>query len=241
MTKIEASQLVAVLFASYPSAHLERNNVDAYVTGIIDLSANDANAAVTRLRRTSKFLPSIAEIREACTAQTHGAVRSGESAWGELMQAKRRHGYDYGPIDVQRRLRDPIFGDPLIKQCLTLWGGWNALALADDDAADRARFIALFAGLAGQERQDLTAGKALPLPQRTGPVLAPPLTVAKAEPRAPMPVAELMAALTPERPANRPPSAFAGRKLTAEEIDAALGGAEEQRASGVDAKAKRAK
>lgn len=232
MTKIEASQLVAVLFASYPSAHLERNNVDAYVTGIIDLSANEANAAVTRLRRTSKFLPSIAEIREACTAQTHGAVRSGESAWAELMMAKRKYGYDYGPSNVPRRLRDPLFGDPLIKQCLALWGGWNAFALADDDAADRARFIALFAGLAGQERQNLTAGKALPLPQRAPvPVLAPPLTVAKAEPRAPMPVAALVAAIKPERPANRPPSAFAGRKLTAEEIDAALGEPEQRKAA----------
>lgn len=231
MTKTEAMKIVCVLFGSFPNARFNAQNFESYADGIVELDATTCGAAAQRLIRTSKFLPTIAEIREACTAQTHGSVRSGESAWGELMLAKRKHGYDYGPIDVQRRLRDPIFSDPLIKQCLNLWGGWSAFALADDEAADRARFIALFASLAGRERQDLTAGKALPSPQRTGPVLAPAMSIARAEPRAPMPVAELMAALTPARPANRPPSAYAGRKLTADEIAAALDEPEQQKAA----------
>jgi hypothetical protein len=226
MTKTEAMKIVCVLFGSFPNARFNEQNFESYADGIEELDATVCGKAAQRLIRTSKFLPSIAEIREACTEQTHGAVRSGEQAWGQLMMAKRKHGYDYGDDDMRRRLRDPLFSDPLIKQCLTLWGGWSAFSQAADDAADRSRFIALFASLAGRERQDLTAGKALPRPERApAPSLQQPgPSVAKAEPRAPMPVAQLMAALTPRKPANTGQSLATARRWTADELDAALAG-----------------
>lgn len=227
MKKSEAAEIVMMLIAAYPTAKATAQTSQVYETMLGDLDGDVARSAVQRLIATSRWMPTIAEIREACTEQTHGAVRSGEQAWAELMMAKRKHGYDYGPIDVRRRLRDPLFSDPLIAQCLNLWGGWSAFALADDEAADRARFIALFSGLAGRERQDLTAGKALPRPEHgPAPSLAQPRpSVANAEPRALMPVAQLMAALTPRKPANAGQSLYAGRKLTAGELDAALAGA----------------
>jgi hypothetical protein len=221
MTKTEAMKIVCVLFGSFPNARFNEQNFESYAEGIQELDATTCGAAAQRLIRTSKFLPSIAEIREATVAQTLGPVRSGEEAWAELMLAKRKHGYDYGAIDARRRLRDPLFGDPVIARCLTMWGGWNAFALADDDAADRARFCALFASHVGRERQDLVAGKALPMPERA-PALLFERPKPRTEPPAPMPVAQIKAVLSPET--SRPPSPYAGRKLTAAEIDAALGG-----------------
>jgi hypothetical protein len=225
MTKTEAMKIVCVLFGSFPNARFDEQNFESYAEGITDLDVTTCGSAAQRLIRTSKFLPSIAELRDACAAQTHGPARSGEEAWGELMLAKRRHGYDYGAVDARRRERDPLFGDALITRCLALWGGWNAFALADDDAADRARFIALYAGHAGRERQDIVAGKPLPAPLPTSLARSLPRPTAMAEPAAPMPVAQLTAALAPKRPASCPPSPYAGRRLTAAELDAALGGA----------------
>lgn len=233
MKKSEAAEIVMMLIAAYPATKATEQTSQVYEAMLGDLDADVARAAVQRLLATSRWMPTIAEIREACTAQTHGAARSGEQAWAELMMAKRKHGYDYGAVDTHRRSKDPLFGDPLIQQCLMMWGGWNAFALADEDAAARARFIALYGELAGRERQDLIVGKPLPRPERA-PVLPLETPVAKDEPAsmpAPMPVAQLVVALASTRPSSRqeprPPSAFAGRRLTAAEIDAALRGTEE--------------
>lgn len=217
MTKVEASQLVTILFASYPSAHIDRTHVDAYVSGITDLDTKSAAGAVDRLRRTSKFLPSIAEIRDACTTQSHGVARTGEEAYAELTAAVRAHGRDYGQ-------GVPKFRDPLVEQCIGVWGSWNdACGSPVDDPGGRARFIELYKQLSLRTRQDLAAGKALPSPQGTFKAfwLEEPRMAA---PAAAGPVANLAAVL--ERKAA-PRAATTGtdivpRKWAAEEIDAAL-------------------
>jgi hypothetical protein len=61
----EAAKIVAVLFASYPNGKFDRDNAKAFVDGIVDLDAAACGHAVQRLIRTNKFLPSVAEIREA--------------------------------------------------------------------------------------------------------------------------------------------------------------------------------
>jgi hypothetical protein len=215
MTKPEASQLVAILFGSYPSAHIERTHVDAYVSGIVDLPANVAAEAVTRLRRTSKFLPAIAEIREACAAQTHGPARSGEEAYAELMLAVNRHGRDYGQ-------GAPKFRDPIITRCLGIWGTWNDVCGSPvDDPGGRARFIELYDDLATRKRQDQAAGKALPTSASTAPAFW------LERPKAPKAQTEPMPALALRPIGPRQPSPYAGRKLSADEIDAALNASEE--------------
>lgn len=227
MTKTEASQLVAILFASFPSARLDRTHVDAYVSGLVDLDGRTAAAAVTRLRFTSKFLPSIAEIREACAAQTHGPRRSGEEAYAELTDAVRRHGRDYGQ-------GMPKFRDPLIAKCLGVWGSWNDFcASPSDDPGGRARFVQLYDELASRRRQDQVAGAPLPAPRQGKPAPAFWLEGRKREPEptAPRPVRHLVAVATREPAANATPAAAsparpeprAPRRWTAEELEAALG------------------
>lgn len=220
MTKLEASQLVAVLFGSYANAHLDRTHVDAYVSGILDLNAQPAAEAVTRLRRTSRFLPSIAEIREACAAQTHGAARTGEEAYAELTAAVRRHGRDYGQGAAK-------FRDPLIAKCLGVWGSWNDLCSSPtDDPGGRARFVELYDELASRQRQDLAAGGALPA-ANDSPAFWLERPKARAEarslPLAQAPVGDLLAVLAPRKPANHG-QAQTPRRWTAEELDAALAG-----------------
>jgi hypothetical protein len=166
VTKSEAMKIVCVLFGSFPNARFTDQNFESYSEGIIDLDAQTCGAAVQRIIRTHKFnsVPAIAEIREAATAQQHGPCVRGEEAWGTLMLAKRRHGYDYGESDAQRRLRDPLFTEPHITKCLDMFGGWNSFALQDDDAPARARFIAIYDEFARRERADLVSGHTLPAP-----------------------------------------------------------------------------
>jgi hypothetical protein len=217
MTRNEASQLIAILFASYPSAHVERTHVDAYVSGIIDLPASDAGESVTRLRRTSKFLPTVAEIRAACAAQTHGVARTGEEAYAELTRAVRIHGRDYGQ-------GTPKFGDPLIAQCLGVWGSWNDLCGSPgDDPGGRARFIELYGELVTRARLDLSAGKPLPAPASTQPAfwLDPPKP-------APAPKAALQlvtAFVARRRQANAGKAQIVPQRWSADELEAALVGA----------------
>lgn len=156
MTQTEVSKLVAVLAAHYPTAKLSRDNLMAYERALADLDYQLAQSAVERIVRTSRFFPSIAEIREACTLKTTGPTRTGVEAYAELMLAVRRHGRTYGEEEA------PKFKDPIIAKCLGIWGSWNSLCNSPtDDAAGRARFVELYDSLAKSQRQDVVAGRAL--------------------------------------------------------------------------------
>jgi hypothetical protein len=217
MTKTEASQLVAILFGSFPSTHVERRHVDAYVSGIEDLEPQAALEAVNRLRRTSKFLPSIAEIRDACTTVQHGPKRTGVEAYAEVNAAIRWHGRDYGQ-------GAPKFRDPLIAQCLGVWGSWNDCCNAPpNDPSARARFIEMYDNLAARTREGLVSGRPLLPPQV--PRRAFWLEQAKPVPAAPTgPVASLATILAePKREKPRAATTeIVPRRWTAEEIEAAL-------------------
>lgn len=156
MEKSEASKIVSLLFASFPSSHLERRHVDAYVAGIVDLPADAAGAACRRLVGTCRFLPSVAEIRSAVADVTLGPRRTGEQAYDILMQAVRRFGWPCAPR----------FRDEHITRAIGVWGSWQDLcASPSDDPGGRARFIALYEDLASAERADIVSGKPLPKPR----------------------------------------------------------------------------
>lgn len=227
MKKSEAAELVMMLLAAYPQARATDQTAQVYEQMLADLDAATARRAVHRLLASSKFMPSIAEIREACAAQTHGPRRSGEEAYAELTDAVRRHGRDYGQ-------GMPKFRDPLIAKCLGVWGSWNDFcASPSDDPGGRARFVQLYDELASRRRQDQVAGAPLPAPRQGKPAPAFWLEQRKHEPAptAPRPVRHLVAVATREPAANATPAAAsparpeprAPRRWTAEELEAALG------------------
>lgn len=158
MTPSEASKLVTALAAHYPNLKLTLDNVMAYERSLMELDYHHANAAIERLVRTHKFFPTISEIHAVAAELACGSVRSGAEAYAEVMLAVRRHGRCYGDSPA------PKFDDPLIPQCLRVWGGsWNDVCNSpENDAAGRARFIELYDSLARQRRQDVVAGRVLP-------------------------------------------------------------------------------
>jgi hypothetical protein len=145
----EVTEIVMTLLAAYPNRDMSAHTSDVYERSLRDLDRDVAHAAVERLIRTCRFLPSIAEIREACEVTQHGHRRTGEEAWADAMKAVRYVG-QYRPM--------PRFRDPIVTEALKLWGSWEDFASCDHSAADRARFIQLYDELAKRTREQAVAG-----------------------------------------------------------------------------------
>lgn len=68
MTAQEASVILAMLMAAYPNARVPDGTVAAYESFIVELERDRALEAVRGIIRTSKFMPTIAEIVTAYDA-----------------------------------------------------------------------------------------------------------------------------------------------------------------------------
>lgn len=157
MTEIEAQKLVSVLVASFPSqmtrfdAEQIKTTMASYRRFMLDLDYAAANAAVERLIATSRFLPTVAEIREATLALVVGEKRDGGEGWGDVLGAVSRWGrYRTPGIDFQ-------FADPVTHECVRLMG-WVNICDSENQVADRARFIELYAQLAAKDRREMLTG-----------------------------------------------------------------------------------
>lgn len=157
MTKSEVAELVAVLSASYPAAPMSERTTMAYESMLADLECAAANAAVARLVQTSKWLPTIAEIRAAAYELAAGPRRLAGEAWGDVLSEIRRTG-SYGV---------PRFVDARTAECVRLMG-WRNLCLSENDAADRARFAELYDGLTERAMREGQVSSALALPAPRG-------------------------------------------------------------------------
>jgi hypothetical protein len=166
MRKSEANEIVTMLLAAYPHFTPSEQTPAVYELMMQDLDYSQTKAAVTRIICTSKFFPSIAEIREACLVVTDGSIRTGGDAWAEVKAAVRKFGRSYGPDDPL-----PVFDDTILVRAMRMWGSWNSLCNApEDDPGGRARFIEFYDSLARDKRRETVsrpafgaaAAKALP-------------------------------------------------------------------------------
>jgi hypothetical protein len=145
MTASEVSKLVAVLIASFPHAKVNAGTSQAYEAMLADLDYETANGAVAALVATSRYLPTIAEIREAALTATQGPKRSGVDAWGEVRAAVGRYGMN----------RTPVFEDSVTAHVMSRLG-WREFCQSDSSEMPswRARFVELYDKTATDERRD---------------------------------------------------------------------------------------
>ena len=151
MQRSEAAKLVAMLSAAYRDAAISEATAEVYEAMLADLDFEAAKQATQRLICSSKWLPTVAEIRTAAAEVQLGPVRAGGEAWGDVVAAVRKVG-SYRPA--------PTFEDPLVNECVKLMT-WRGLCLGDNEAADRAKFVQLYDSLAARQRTNVVAG-ALP-------------------------------------------------------------------------------
>lgn len=151
MTESETSRIVAVLFAAFPNSRSSSGTSPAYESMLRDLDYAATNAAISKLLATCKFMPTIAEIREATLSMATGEIKPGGEAWGSVLKAIREKG-------VHRQI-GPDFGfkDPVTTKCVMLLN-WAELCNSENTAADRARFIELYDRLAKTHRVEQLSG-----------------------------------------------------------------------------------
>lgn len=149
MTEAQAQELVVYLTAAFATDFARLGDAQSRATQkvyrdlLVDLDVTAARAAVERLAATSKWLPRVAEIREAALAATLGPVRTGAEAWGDVQRAFQRASADW----------TPTFADPVVGRVVRALG-WRDLCLSENTVADRARFIEAYEQIAASERRD---------------------------------------------------------------------------------------
>ena len=175
----EARQAVAVALAACPAqavrldAEAARSMAGVWAMMLEDLHGSDVAAALKRHIATSKWLPSVAELRAICAEAEHGRARAGGDAWGDVLAAVARFG----------AYRTPEFSDPLVARCVERFG-WRELCGSENQVADRARFVELYDKLAKEQAEDAVVG-ALPGVSRPAQLTA----------RGPLAIGELVAGL----------------------------------------------
>jgi hypothetical protein len=155
VTPGEVSALVAMVSAAWVNPPMSEATMRVYEQALLDLEDQPARDAVSSLLSTSKWRPSIAEIRAATVDIQAGPRRLGGEAWGDVCDAIHKVGVypTLGMTPAEDRAGPPTFKDPLVGECVRIMG-WRELCLGTNDAADRARFIALYDDLAERGRRE---------------------------------------------------------------------------------------
>lgn len=131
MTPAEAMALVALLKAAYPRQPLEATTLKLYAEHLSEFDAPVGRVAVERVIATSRFFPTIAELREQIAAMQCDEKPEPEMAWAEVLDELRRVGHS----------RAPRFSCDEIHDAVRAIGGWMYLCLQPTNHADRARFV----------------------------------------------------------------------------------------------------
>ncbi len=161
MTKAEALALVTDIVSAYPRPEVHEDTVLLYVRHLVPLEYAPARAAVDRLILTSRFLPTIAEVRAAVTAAEVPSFPTAGDAWATVLHWVRKIG-GYGDL--------PRHGTPverMLCRAIDAIGGWPYLCHETDNlVADRAHFFRVWTEMATREERE-TAERVWPLPAPT--------------------------------------------------------------------------
>ncbi len=129
MTKSEVIELVSRICDAWPAARMTPDTARVYCECLVDLEHDAARAAVDRLIATSKWAPTIAEVRSASVSDSS---ESAELAWASVIKAVRT-------VGVHRK---PSFSDPATVAAVAAMG-WRSICSAREDmaGASRAHFV----------------------------------------------------------------------------------------------------
>lgn len=153
MNASEAVKLVGMLKAAYPRAEINAETTRIYCEMLADLDASEATNAVKHLLATSKFFPSIAEIR-AMLATRQEQLPASEAAWGEVRKA----------ISSQGRYRTPQFSHPAISHTVDVIG-WETICSSEAIGVERAHFLRCYEDYCARHVQAAQLGRLLPTPE----------------------------------------------------------------------------
>lgn len=138
MTTQEFATIAMAIKASYPSANLmpDDQSKKVWYTMLADIDYQICNTAIKEIISSSKFAPSIAEIREKCSGLTSIPVKDYGEAWESVLKAIRKYGYmcECEALDSM---------DELTRKCVRRIGYQN-ICQSENISADRANFRMIY-------------------------------------------------------------------------------------------------
>lgn len=148
MSKQNTAQVLAVLSAGFPHVTVTKETARVYHEVLMDLEPADVMEAVTRLLKTAEWFPPAALIRRS-TMEVRGVLaQSSHSAWGQVLEAVREHGF----------LRFPSFGDPLLTEAVRMIG-WRTICYSEKPEVIKSQFGKVYDELKEAHDQAILVGE----------------------------------------------------------------------------------
>lgn len=134
MSKEEFAVFAMTLKTFYPKENLlpSKEAMELWYRMLQDIQANIANVFLQKWVATSKWPPTIAEIRAGCSSLVKEEIQDWGQGWAEVTKAIARYGY----MQEQRALESM---SPITRQTVERLG-WKNLCASENIAADRANF-----------------------------------------------------------------------------------------------------
>jgi hypothetical protein len=168
-------RVLAELFAAFDARNggVSPMRLTVYVQDLADIELSALSRACAELRRESKFLPTIAEVRERVASWSMDAAGvnfSPEQAWDEVMRKVQTFGTNRVPRADTDHGPAITFDDPVTSVVMTAqW--WRSIGQAPTETlmSERRVFIDAYKANATRARRELQCGRALaaPAPPRT--------------------------------------------------------------------------
>jgi len=132
MTKPDAIEALAVLTAAY-NREIPEQTLRIYVKALEDLDRDSLLGATTDLMVTSKFFPTVAELRRRAVEISAGGELPPDAyaAWFEIAEAAARVGRD----------RRPSWSHPAIGAALDQIGGYRRICDSELIGVERSHFL----------------------------------------------------------------------------------------------------
>ena len=131
------------------STDIPKERMKLYVSMLADINPVTLEQAVANLINKCKFLPTIAEIREECTALSayvnmHDEVETAQTAWEKVIKVAGTYGYDNG--------KEHLEGITLTA-ARAIWSSFDPrMGHEYNEASCRSQFIRCYEQLAEREK-----------------------------------------------------------------------------------------
>jgi hypothetical protein len=129
MTKQDTAQILAVLSAGFPQVAVSKETARVYHEVLLDLDPGTVQQAVARILKTAEWFPPAALIRRTAMELNGSLAESSHSAWAQVLDAVRDHGYT----------RFPSFGSPLLSEAVRRIG-WRTICHSEKPEIVKAQF-----------------------------------------------------------------------------------------------------